>query len=383
MITVLIVLAALWLAFSNGANDNFKGVATLYGSDTLSYRKALGLATVTTFAGSVVAIVAAKKLVATFSGAGLVPDDLAKMTTFSLAAGLGAALTIFGATRIGMPTSTTHALIGGLLGGGLAAQAQINGGVLVAKFAMPMLISPLLAIAIAASLYLVLTTLRQRLGVTKETSCICLTESLNPALAIGDGTLAMSNNLLLDRREVAIVVDTAVNCQPQMLETQRYQGRILGIQLQPLLDMLHICSAGAVCFSRALNDTPKIAALLLMTAFLPGPVSLVVIGLLMAIGGVIQSRRIAETMSKRITNLNPGQGLAANLTTAGLVFAASSWGLPVSTTHVSCGAIFGIGAVNRQAQWKTIVSILTTWLTTLPCAALLSGLLYLTLKRLA
>ncbi len=81
-------------------------------------------------------------------------------------------------------------------------------------------------------------------------------------------------------------------------------------------------------------------------------------------------------MSKRITDLNPGQGLTANLVTALLVLFASPLGLPVSTTHVSCGSIFGIGLVNRTLQWKTVAQILMAWVTTLPLAAIISGLLF-------
>jgi PiT family inorganic phosphate transporter len=75
---------------------------------------------------------------------------------------------------------------------------------------------------------------------------------------------------------------------------------------------------------------------------------------------------VAETLSRRITALNHGQGLTANLVTAGLVLGASHLGLPVSTTHVSTGAIFGIGAVNGQRNWRTIARILLTWIVTLP-----------------
>jgi PiT family inorganic phosphate transporter len=84
------------------------------------------------------------------------------------------------------------------------------------------------------------------------------------------------------------------------------------------------------------------------------------------VGGLIQSRRVAETLSRGITALNHGQGLTANLVTAGLVLGASHLGLPVSTTHVSTGAIFGIGAVNGQRNWRTIARILLTWVVTLP-----------------
>lgn len=75
--SVILLLIVLFLAWSNGANDNFKGVATLYGSGTASYRKALAWATVTTLAGSLLTLVLAAGLVKTFSAKGLVPDLVA------------------------------------------------------------------------------------------------------------------------------------------------------------------------------------------------------------------------------------------------------------------------------------------------------------------
>ncbi len=97
----------------------------------------------------------------------------------------------------------------------------------------------------------------------------------------------------------------------------------------------------------------------------------------MAAGGLIGARRVAETMSHRVTEMNPGQGFAANFVTAGLVIGASGLGLPVSTTHVSCGTLFGIGAVTRQAHWKTIATILLAWVTTLPLAGALGAAFFL------
>jgi inorganic phosphate transporter, PiT family len=79
-------------------------------------------------------------------------------------------------------------------------------------------------------------------------------------------------------------------------------------------------------------------------------------------------------MSKKITAMNAGQGLTANLVTSSLVLAASPLGLPLSTTHVSCGALFGIGAVTGQARWRMIAGIFSAWLVTLPLSALLAAL---------
>jgi PiT family inorganic phosphate transporter len=87
-------------------------------------------------------------------------------------------------------------------------------------------------------------------------------------------------------------------------------------------------------------------------------------------------------MSRRITGLNPGQGLAGNLVTAALVLGASRLGVPVSTTHVACGAIFGIGAASGTARWKTVAQILATWMTTLPLGAALGAGIYWALTRM-
>jgi PiT family inorganic phosphate transporter len=103
----------------------------------------------------------------------------------------------------------------------------------------------------------------------------------------------------------------------------------------------------------------------------------------MAAGGLIHARKVAETVSQRITGMDPDQGFLANLVTSFLVIFASKWGLPVSTTHVSCGALFGIGIANGQARWNVISTILLAWLLTLPVAALSAGLIYAILSRVA
>src|SRR5215831_7153787 len=123
----LIAFAVLFLAYSNGANDNFKGVATLFGSGTATYRTALAWATATTLAGSLLALLLARGLVETFRGKGLVPDAVTTQPAFLLAVSLGAALTVLLATWTGLPVSTTHALTGGLVGAGLlAAPGQVR-----------------------------------------------------------------------------------------------------------------------------------------------------------------------------------------------------------------------------------------------------------------
>src|SRR5215475_4318990 len=101
----LLVGAALLVAFVNGANDNFKGVATLYGSGILSYRTALALASVSTAAGSLFSVVAASGLARSLSGRGLVPQAMLT-PSFLTAVAIAAGLTVLMATWLGLPVST-------------------------------------------------------------------------------------------------------------------------------------------------------------------------------------------------------------------------------------------------------------------------------------
>ena len=163
----------------------------------------------------------------------------------------------------------------------------------------------------------------------------------------------------------------------------RYTGGILGVSTQQAPESLHFLSAGAVSFARGLNDTPKIVALLVAAKLFGLQGWILAVAGAMAIGGLLSSRRVAETMSHRIAGMNEGQGFSANLATALLVILASGLGLPVSTTHVSVGALVGIGLANRTANLTQILSILTAWVTTLPLAGMLAALLYLAVTRFA
>jgi PiT family inorganic phosphate transporter len=156
--------------------------------------------------------------------------------------------------------------------------------------------------------------------------------------------------------------------------------RMFTLHPRRALDGLHLMSAGAVGFARGLNDTPKIAGVLAATEMLAPGLGTAVLAAVMAAGGLVAARGVARTLSFEITGMDEHEGLSANLVTAGLVLLASPLGLPVSTTHVSCGALFGIGASKGEARWKTIGTIAGAWTVTLPAAALLSALAALALN---
>jgi PiT family inorganic phosphate transporter len=372
-ILIPLCLAALFLAYTNGANDNFKGVATLYGCDAASYRTTITLATVATFAGSISSIYLAAELIKTFSGAGVVPHDVAASPLFVIAVGLGAAATVGIATLLGLPISTTHAITGAIIGAGLITVGrEINLGVLGKSFIAPLLISPLVAIALTFPLYRLFHKLPGWLGIGRQT-CVCLGAARFVAierlqLTPGQTSYAIAHTF---QATSPIVVMSETDCR------QKYQGRLLGVAVQQLMDGAHYVSAAAVSFARGLNDTPKILALLLVAQALDIRYAALGIAIAMGLGGILNGRKVARTMSKRISRMNDGQALTANLVTAFLVIVASRLGLPVSTTHVSVGAITGVGIINKSAQKEMISRILASWLITIPVAALLSSAVYL------
>src|SRR5215470_5308217 len=110
-------------------------------------------------------------------------------------------------------------------------------------------------------------------------------------------------------------------------------------------------------------------------------VATVIVGAAMGIGGLLNAGRVAFTMSKRITTMNDTQRLTANVVTSALVILATLQGLPVSTTHVSCGSLFGIGFITKRSDVRTIEQILPAWLITLPAAAVFSAAAYTMFSR--
>ncbi len=305
----LVLVGALVLAFVNGANDNFKGVATLYGSGAVSYRIALGLGTAATAVGGLASLLLATDLARAFSGKGLVPD--AALTPSLLGAvALGAGLTVLAATRLGFPVSTTHALVGALVGAGwMAAGADLDVAALGSSFVLPL--------------------------------------GAGPVAATGLAWLGL----------------TAVKRSPVVSGPPGARVATWG----------HLASAGLVSFARGLNDTPKILGIVIGASVLSPAVGALAITATMALGGALAARRVAETLARKITPMTPGQGVVANCVTALLVTAASPFGLPVSTTHVSAGGIFGIGAQSGALHWRATSEILAAWVITLPVAAVLAA----------
>lgn len=352
--SLVILLLTLALAAANGANDVSKGISTLFGSGVANYRRAVVWGTIWTAAGGLAAAFASQKLVATFNGASLLASGSGS-EPFILAVAAGAIGWLVVATRTGLPVSTTHSLIGALVGAAILEGGM--GGVLwpavMGKAAMPLLLSPLLSIA----LMLALLPLFGRVFQRANRYCVCIEEQPSVAL-LPNGTAALQSSMVLTAgKECAVGSTVRVNA----------------------IDSAHWISSGATSFFRGLNDTPKILALgaaAVTGLALPVTAMYGLVAAAMAAGALIGGFRVTRTLARRVTPISAENGFASNLVTSALVGLGSFFSLPVSTTHVSTGAILGIGVAQggKQICWKSVGEILLAWLVTLPASAALAAL---------
>lgn len=361
---IALLLAVLFLAATNGANDNFKGVATLYGSRRAGYWTSLIWASVTTLTGSVCSAFLAHALLETFTGAGLVPAAIATEMRFAFAVAGGGALTVALAAWRGLPISTTMALVGAMVGAGLIAiGTAVHFDSLVDTFLLPLVVSPLIAMVPAM---LLAPSLRRWVArhAAAEPECLCVTEA---AAVTPEGVI------LREAGTPTSITGSASECHTLGART------LASWNVRRVQDALLFLLGGAVSFARGLNDTPKVAALLLPVATFAGHDDLAVslVGVAMLIGGLIGARRVARTLSDKITQLDVGAALAAGLTTSALVCTASFNGLPVSTTQVSVGGLAGTGLVGGgKVNRKVLANVVWSWVITLPIGALFGALLY-------
>lgn len=370
----LFLIAAL--AFANGSNDVSKGIATLAGSGVTDYRRAIGWGTIWTVIGGMLSIFLSMAMVHTFAN-GIVSNTTGPIQPSPLlpvAVMVGAMSWVLFASRTGLPVSTTHAIIGALSGAGLAALgwSGIPWGSLTHKVALPLALSPLLAMGVC---FLISPVVRWILSGWKG-HCICL-------LPIQKAHLAVEQNgfvrMVPAQTDLITVVDAPQCESPQ----------VLSIRVGP--DTFHWITSGLASLARGLNDAPKMVALLVGLSLLPGgsSPSLMILGfgvvaLGMGLGSFLGGLKVTEVLAEKVTRMDHLEGFSANLTTALLVTFAARFGLPVSTTHVSSGAIIGMGLWKgpRQVNWKTVGEMALAWLLTLPVAGLLSAGCYLLLTRL-
>lgn len=353
---ILLLALTLGLAFANGANDVSKGIATLVGSGVGSYRRALMWGVSWTVIGALAAAFVTRGFIPVFSGRGLLVEPLTGLA-FPVSVICGALGWLLFATRSGLPVSTTHALVGGLVGAAVmaAGPSGVRWVAVVRAVGLPLALSPLLALALV---FAVMPAIR-RLFLRLSSYCVCLERRVVALAPAGPGPMLGIGP--------SVSVIASADCPPRVL------SRIDG------LAAVHWLSAGLTSFARALNDAPKVFALGIAAqaafGFTPG-VLLALVAVAMSAGSHVAGRRVTETLGTKVTTMSPAEGFAGNVVTATLVGLASTLGAPVSTTHVSTGAIIGIGIGSGETRWKPVRGMLVAWLVTLPIAALLAGITY-------
>ncbi|MGH9457973.1 MAG: inorganic phosphate transporter, partial [Thermoanaerobaculia bacterium] len=147
------------------------------------------------------------------------------------------------------------------------------------------------------------------------------------------------------------------------------------------VEVLHWISSGMTSFFRGMNDAPKVLAIGAAAATvigMPRTGLYALVAVAMGAGSLVAGFRVTRTLAEKVTPIAPRDGLAANLVTSVLVGLASRFALPVSTTHVSSGAVIGAGVARggRDVRWRTVREMLLAWIVTLPVAAGLAAAAY-------
>ncbi|MGI8916459.1 MAG: inorganic phosphate transporter [Chloroflexota bacterium] len=353
-----IFLLTLLLAAVNGSNDVSKGVATLAGAGVTRYRTAVIWGTVTTFAGALLSFLFAARMTALFSkGIVTAPPTLG----FAIAVLTGAIAWVGFATITRLPVSTTHALVGALIGAGIQLGPHaVNWSVLLTKVATPLLASVAVAYAISVALSFV------RLP---EPRCICVGVTSGAATLPANrpgGAVAFTTSGSLPMLQ--ITTGTIAECRVHGAAVRR-----LGFNLTTA----HWLTSGATGFARGLNDTPKIVAIgtfALAPAGVAPQALLVATALAMAAGALLAGQRVARVLGEKVVQMSHEEGFKANLTTAVLVGVGANLGLPMSTTHVSTGAIAGVAGLNRtRLNGRTLRDFAIAWTLTPLTAGLIAA----------
>jgi inorganic phosphate transporter, PiT family len=315
---IAVVVVALFFDFTNGFHDTANSIATTVSTRALSPRTAVAMAAVLNVAGAFVSFEVAATI-----AKGIVDQEA--ITLSIVLAGLVGAITWNLVTWFfGLPSSSSHALIGGMLGSGVAAAGLdvVQWGGIKDRVLVPSLIAPFLGVAGAFVLILGLTWLIAR----------------------------------------------------------RRPSRV-----NSFFRRAQLVSGGFVAFTHGTNDAQKTMGIIALALVASGDLAtdferpplwvIVSAALAMGAGTYAGGWRIIKTLGTRIANIDPPQGFAAQTACAGILWGTAHYGFPVSTTHTISGSVLGAGAIKgfSAVRWGVAGNILVAWVLTIPMAALVGA----------
>jgi phosphate/sulfate permease len=317
-LVVVIVVVALGFDYTNGFHDSANAIATSISTKALTPRVALGMAAVMNVVGALVST----KVAATV-GKGIIeqPKSGNHGLIVVLAALVGAIAWNLGTWLLGLPSSSSHALIGGLVGAALAASESVKWNGIVDKVIIPMVVSPLVGFFLSYLFMLaVMWTFRRANAVRANRGFRWAQIASAATMSFGHGTQDA-------QKTMGVITLTLV--------VSGHLGAKEGVPLWVIL-----AAAAAI-----------------------------------SLGTYSGGWRIMRTMGRRIFSLSPASGFAAQTVASGVMLATSAYGLPVSTTHVITSSVMGVGATRRfsAVRWGVAGNIVFAWVLTIPAAAIVAA----------
>ena len=319
-IIIAVVVVALAFDYTNGFHDAANAIATSVSTRALTPRIALGMAAIMNFVGAFLG----QEVAHTVSGVITIPDN-----SHGLVIVMGG---LFGAIAwnlitwyFGLPSSSSHALIGGLVGAALASGSTVEWQVILDKVVIPMVGSPLVGFAVAFALMLAIMWIFRRRNPHRVFRGFRLAQTVSAAaMALGHG--------LQDAQKTMGVIFLALLTGGYVSENDSLPIWVI------------ICAAGAI-----------------------------------SLGTWSGGWRIMRTLGRRIIHLDPARGFAAETVAAGVLYTtAFAFQAPISTTHTITSAIMGAGATKRfsAVRWGVARSIVAAWVLTFPMAGLVAAAFY-------
>ena len=317
---IVIISVALFFDFTNGFHDAANAIATSVSTRALTPRVALVMAAVMNFVGAYLGTAVAKTV-----GSGIIDAPEGNQgLVLVLAALFGAIAWNLLTWYFGLPSSSTHALIGGLIGASLAAANQVKWNGVLDKVIIPMLISPVVGVVLG---YLLMTAI---LWSFRRAQPGRVNRGFRQAQTVSAAAMALGHGLQDAQKTMGVIV-------------------------------LALVTAGV----QDSFDVPIWVIALVATA--------------LGLGTYAGGWRIMRTLGRRIVHLDPPRGFAAETTASSVLYtAAYVFQAPISTTHTITSAILGAGATRRLSavRWGVAGNIVTAWVLTLPGAGLFAAISY-------